>query len=111
MEQRPMQFEQIVTQANQRPAAAYMPALAGSEYGRRPFAICFRYHRGVRFVENYSGIDDMVRLFLGTFGQRGPGGVEAVKRFNERVRPSGTHFSYASGQTQVLGLVLRNAIG
>ena len=31
--------------------------------------------------------------------------------FNERVRPSGTKFYYASVETQVLGLVLRSAVG
>jgi CubicO group peptidase (beta-lactamase class C family) len=34
-----------------------------------------------------------------------------VKKFNERVVPSGTRFSYASVETQVLGLVLASAIG
>jgi len=34
-----------------------------------------------------------------------------VTPFNERVRPSGTMFSYASVETQVLGLVLRSAVG
>src|SRR2546421_4323209 len=31
--------------------------------------------------------------------------------FNERVVPAGTRFSYASVETQVLGLVLKGAIG
>jgi CubicO group peptidase (beta-lactamase class C family) len=92
-------------------AAAYVPALVGTEYGRTPLRYLLQMSSGVLFFENYSGRGDMGRLFLGTFGQRGPGGVEAVKPFNDRVRPSGTLFSYASGETQVLGLVLRHAIG
>lgn len=38
------------------------------------------------------------------------GGVDAVKPYNERVRPSRTFFSYASADTQMLGLVLRSAV-
>jgi len=34
-----------------------------------------------------------------------------VRKFNERVRPSGTRFYYASVETQVLGLVLTSALG
>jgi CubicO group peptidase (beta-lactamase class C family) len=37
--------------------------------------------------------------------------VDAVRKFNERVAPSGTRFYYASVETQVLGLVLTNALG
>jgi len=43
--------------------------------------------------------------------QNGPGGVEAVKPYNERARWSGALFSYASVETQVLGLVLRSVVG
>ena len=43
--------------------------------------------------------------------QNGPGGVEAVKPYNERGRWSGAVFSYASVETQVLGLVLRSVVG
>jgi len=66
---------------------------------------------GVRFVEEYTGRDDVSLLVADTFHQAGPGGAAAVTSFNTRVRPSGTRFSYASAETQVLGLVLRNAIG
>ena len=43
--------------------------------------------------------------------QIGSGGVEAVTPFNGRVAPSGTRFYYALVKTEVLGLVLRNAVG
>jgi CubicO group peptidase (beta-lactamase class C family) len=92
-------------------AATYVPALADTEYGRASLRHLLQMSSGVSFVEKYSGTDDMVRLYLATFGQGGPGGVDAVKLFNERIRPAGTMFSYASAETQVLGLVLRQAIG
>jgi CubicO group peptidase (beta-lactamase class C family) len=93
------------------PAGAYVPALADTEYGRTSLRHLLQMSSGVRFTENYSGRDDMMRLLADTIVQSGPGGVEAVKPYNERVRPSGTMFSYASAETQVLGLVLRSAVG
>jgi CubicO group peptidase (beta-lactamase class C family) len=67
---------------------------------------------GVRFSEGYatSG-DDVLRLILDTYALQGPGGVGAVTSFNDRDHPAGTKFSYASVETQVLGLVLARAIG
>lgn len=92
-------------------AAAYVPALADTEYGRTSLRHLLQMSSGVRFLENYSGRDDAARLVVATIFQAGPGGTEAVRPFNERVRPSGTRFSYASAETQVLGLVLRAAVG
>jgi CubicO group peptidase (beta-lactamase class C family) len=93
------------------PAAAYVPALADTEYGRTPLRHLLEMSSGVRFVENYSGRDDVARLFAETVIQAGPGGAEAVKPYNERLRRSGSTFAYASVETQVLGLVLRSAVG
>jgi CubicO group peptidase (beta-lactamase class C family) len=92
-------------------AAAYVPALADTEYGRTPLRHLLEMSSGVHFVESYSGRDDMTRLFVTTVIQAGAGGAEAVKPYNERLRPSGTKFAYASVETQVLGLVLRSAVG
>ena len=66
---------------------------------------------GVRFVEEYTGKDDVARLSAETYRQLGVGGVEAVKRFNVRDATPGTRFYYASAETQVLGLVLRSTTG
>jgi CubicO group peptidase (beta-lactamase class C family) len=93
------------------PASTYVPGLAGTEYGRTSLRYLLQMSSGVRFLEVYSGRDDVSRLARDTFLQLGPGGVEAVTPFNERVVPAGTKFSYASVETQVLGLVLRSAVG
>jgi CubicO group peptidase (beta-lactamase class C family) len=93
------------------PAATYVPGLAGTEYGRTSLRDLLQMSSGVRFLEEYSGRDDVSRLANDTFLQRGLGGVDAVTPFNERAVPAGTKFSYASVETQVLGLVLRNATG
>jgi CubicO group peptidase (beta-lactamase class C family) len=93
------------------PAAAYVPALADAEYGRASLRHLLQMSSGVRFVEEYTGKDDVSRLAADTFRQVGSGGVEAVTPFNVRIAPSGTRFYYASVETQVLGLVLRNVVG
>jgi CubicO group peptidase (beta-lactamase class C family) len=93
------------------PAAAYVPALADTEYGRTSLRHLLQMSSGVRFIEEYSGKDDITRLAADTFRQVGSGGIEAVTPFNVRIAPSGTRFYYASVETQVLGLVLRNAVG
>jgi CubicO group peptidase (beta-lactamase class C family) len=92
-------------------ASAYVPGLARTEYGRTSLRHLLQMSSGVRFEEVYSGRDDVARLSRETFLQMAPGGVEAVTHFNERAVPAGTKFSYASVETQVLGLVLRSAVG
>ena len=93
------------------PAEAYVPALAGTEYGRTSLRHLLQMSSGVKFVEQYSGDDDVTELARHTFLRLRPGGVEAVRPFNERAAPGGTRFSYASSETQVLGLALRGAVG
>ena len=93
------------------PAATYVPALAGTEYGRTSLRHLLQMSSGVRFVEEYRPGDDVSKLSIDTFLQNGPGGVAAVTSFNERAVPAGTKFSYASVETQVLGLVLAAAVG
>jgi len=93
------------------PAAAYVPALEATEYGRTSLRHLLQMSSGVRFIEDYSGNDDVMKLARATFVQRGDGGAAAVTPFNERVVPSGTRFYYASVETEVLGLVLRSATG
>ena len=92
------------------PAAAYVPKLAGTEYGRTSLRHLLQMSSGVRFVEEYTGTDDVSKLSADTFRQLGPGGVASVTPFNERAVPAGTKFSYASVETEVLGLVLAGAV-
>ncbi len=93
------------------PAGHYVPALADTVYGRTSLRHLLQMSSGVRFVDEYSGRDGGAQLDADTFRQVGAGGVDAVKPFNVRDAPSGTKFSYANGDTQVLGLVLRYAVG
>ena len=93
------------------PASAYVPGLSAAEYGRTSLRHLLQMSSGVRFLEEYSGRDDITRLANDTFWLGGPGGIRAVTQFNERAAPGGTRFSYASVETQVLGLVLSHAVG
>ncbi len=90
-------------------AATYVPELAGSEYGRTSLRYLLQMSSGVRFSEHYTGSDDVSRLAYDTFFLYGAGGPSAVTPFNDRATAAGTKFSYASVETQVLGLVLRAA--
>jgi CubicO group peptidase (beta-lactamase class C family) len=95
-------------------AAAYVPALAGTEYGRTSLRHLLQMSSGVRFNEDASPgfvTDDVIQFVLDTYMQVGPGGVGAVTSFNDREHPAGTKFSYSSVETLVLGLVLARAIG
>jgi CubicO group peptidase (beta-lactamase class C family) len=52
-------------------AATYVPALAGTEYGRTSLRHLLQMSSGVRFVEEYRPGDDVSRLAAETFRQLG----------------------------------------
>jgi CubicO group peptidase (beta-lactamase class C family) len=89
----------------------YVPALAGTAYGATPIRHLLTMSSGVHFTEDYSGRDDVAQLVADTFRGVGPGGPAAVTAYNARDAAPGTRFAYASSETQVLGLVLRAAVG
>jgi CubicO group peptidase (beta-lactamase class C family) len=92
-------------------AETYVPELAGTEYGRTSLGHLLQMASGVLFTENYSGYDDLARFFVDTVLHGSAGGAAAVRPYDNRVRPAGTAFAYASVETHVLGLVLRRAVG
>jgi CubicO group peptidase (beta-lactamase class C family) len=89
-------------------AAKYAPAIAGSAYGDTALKHLLRMSSGVKFVEDYSGMDDLARW---TEAVRTQGTPRAVKLFNRRDREPGTQFQYAGSQTVVLTLAVRGATG
>src|SRR5262245_65443014 len=76
------------------PASAYVPGLAGTEYGRTPIRHLLQMSSGVRFVEEYSGRDDVTKLAMDRFWLRGPGGGGAMSPSEWSVGPWGRGFSY-----------------
>src|SRR6266566_2614442 len=63
-------------------AAAYVPALAGTEYGRTSLRHLLQMSSGVRFNEDFSKpgflTEDVIQIILDTFMRVGPGGIGAV---------------------------------
>jgi CubicO group peptidase (beta-lactamase class C family) len=92
------------------PAGDYVPELAGSEYGKTPIRALLHMASGVAFTEVYDGKDDNSRLAALRYGPVNPGAAKALALFNTREAPPGTRFHYASSETQVLGLVVANAV-
>jgi CubicO group peptidase (beta-lactamase class C family) len=89
-------------------AEVYAPALKGSEYGRTPIRHLLTMSSGVKFREDYDGVDDSALLSRAILS--GPGGAGAVRQFNTRDAEPGRRWYYASAESQVLGLVLRGAL-
>ncbi len=92
-------------------AEEFLPELKGQLYGATSLRHLLTMSSGVAFREDYDGKDDISVLARKTLGRQGPGGADTVMGINTRLRPAGEKFYYASAETQVLGLVLRAAVG
>lgn len=90
-------------------ADVYVPELAGNAYGETSIRDLLHMASGVAFHEDSNPGDDRSRLGRDLFWPKAVGAIAAVKRFNTRARAPGEHFSYASIETEVLGLVLSHA--
>ena len=93
------------------PVSAYLPGLANTEYGGTTLRALLHMSSGVSFTENYDGSDDIAQLSRDLFDEPGKDPVASVARFNTRVASPGTRWHYASAETEILGLVLRAAVG
>jgi CubicO group peptidase (beta-lactamase class C family) len=93
------------------PAGSYVPELRGTPYGETAIRHLLTMSSGVRFSESDGSGDDVaVMARLSILGES-EGGAATVMPFRVRERPPGRKFSYASGDSQVLALVLRAATG
>ncbi len=92
-------------------AEKYVGELKGTPYGETSIRHLLTMSSGVRFSEVYSGSDDVATLVRLSLQGASAGGAATVTPFRTRDRPPGARFSYASAETQVLGLVLRAATG
>ncbi|MFB4158328.1 serine hydrolase domain-containing protein [Geomicrobium sp. JSM 1781026] len=97
-------------QSIQDPVDQYVPELANSAYRNVPIEHVLLMASGVRFNEDYSHpLSDIRKLFYSTlvFNQSIDNYVQSLSSN----RLSGTMYRYASVDTQVLGMVLREATG
>jgi CubicO group peptidase (beta-lactamase class C family) len=93
------------------PAERHVPGLRGTEYGRTPLRHLLTMSSGVRFREDYDGNDDASVLSRRSIGGQSSGGADVVRPFNSRIAAPGQRWYYASSETFVLALVLRQAFG
>lgn len=95
-------------------AETYVPGLRGSEYGMTPIRDLLHMSSGVDFGEQRDGGHDLDRLWrqmvIGAWIFR-KGTIASITQFNHRIAPPGTRFSYASIEPDVLGQVVRHAVG
>ena len=90
----------------------YVPDLKGHPYGETSIRDLLTMSSGIAFQEfDTSTRNEGRRLINNTIFQKTEGGADAVKEFNRREAPAGTHFNYASADSEVLGLVLAKATG
>ena len=93
------------------PAGRYAIELAGTPYGETPIRHLLTMSSGVRFSEIDGGTDDVATLTRRAIYGESEGGAAALAPFRTRERAPGQKFSYASGDSHVLGLVVRAAMG
>jgi len=95
-------------------AETYVPGFKGSEYGRTPIRDLLHMSSGVDFGEERDNGRDLDRLWRDMVIGLGPfrkGTIKSLIHFNHRIAPPGTRFYYASIETDVLGQVVRAAVG
>ena len=84
------------------------PSLKGTLYGETTLQQLLRMSSGVRFTEKYDGKDDLARYAQARARQGILGGAAVL---TVRDGPAGEKFNYSSAETDVLGAVLRTAVG
>ena len=103
--------EKLIKSIDDR-AEQYVPQLKGHPYGETSIRDLLTMSSGVHWREAYGWDRDQgLRLIENTLNGATGGGAEAMLSFNQREAPAGTRFHYASGDSEVLGLVLRAAVG
>lgn len=89
----------------------YVPRLAGSAYAGVSVRDVLMMASGVAWTETYTNpASDRRRLLAAQVSQR-PGAVLDVMASLPRAAPPGTRHTYSTGETQVVGEVVRGATG
>ena len=92
------------------PVTAYVPSLIGTGYDGVAIKHVLQMSSGIRFTEIYADrSSDFGRIAPRSIGLGGP--IEDVLVTLTNEQPPGTFNKYASADAQVLGMVLREAVG
>jgi len=89
----------------------YIPALRGCAYDAVTVRSLLTMSSGVRWNEDYTDRNSDVNRYSKSLGDKIPGGVLALMRSLQAEHPPGTHFSYNTGDTYVLGCLISAATG
>ncbi|MDP9651497.1 serine hydrolase domain-containing protein [Paraburkholderia caledonica] len=89
----------------------YVPELQHTEIGTTSIRALLHMASGIQYTQSYSKTDDNAKLHELLLSPTGPGPIATVKTFNTRVAEPESVFSYASLDTEVLGLVLTRSTG
>jgi len=86
----------------------YVPKLAGSAYGETSIRSALRMSSGVQFSEIYDGKDDLTKFVIARSRE---GSIPALRQFETREAEQGTRFHYASSETLLLSVLIREVAG
>ncbi|MGP9813793.1 serine hydrolase domain-containing protein [Rhodopseudomonas sp. NSM] len=89
----------------------YVPSLAGSAYEEVAIRHLLTMASGIRWNEDYTDKQSDVNCYSKSLADGVPGGVFALLRSLPREHPAGAHWHYNTGDTFLLGAVLRSAVG
>lgn len=90
---------------------AYIPGLAGSVYDGVTVDQLMTMTTGVGWNENYEDPQSDVSRFLDAKPDPGMEAAVSYMRKLKRVAPAGSRWNYSSGETKLVGVLLRNATG
>ena len=89
----------------------YVTELADSAYADVPLRDLLRMRSGVGWNETYTDPSSDRRRMLEAQLANRPGGIIELMARLPRVAPSGTRFNYSTGETHVVGALVRAAVG
>ena len=93
------------------PVTQYIPQLAGSAYEGVTLRQLLTMSSGVRWNENYSDPDADVARYTTAIQEPGVNPIVSYLRSLPRANKPGTKFNYNSGETDLVGIVVSNAVG
>lgn len=89
----------------------YLPALKGSAYDGVTVEQVLTMTSGVDWKEDYADPTSDVATFLNTPADPGEAGIVTHLKRLPRAHPPGTVYNYSTGETNLIGLVVSEAIG